>query len=210
VARLAFQASRSNFFRPRSLEFLSDDLNLLTELDEAIALDSSGKPKLIFMHIMGSRPRSCKRLTADDPRSFALSYGEDRDYYLATIEKLDRFLNAIVQRLDSAKTEWLALYFSDRGLGHSGNAGNITMRHNERIRQAYEVPLFALGSDFNERVTIKRRLNATRFIDLFAVWIGTQGDDLDPRYSLFDFPQDDDLDVSGGKLDDLTDDTALY
>ncbi|MDR0664134.1 MAG: hypothetical protein LBF86_01245 [Helicobacteraceae bacterium] len=53
VARLAFQTSRSNFFRPRSLEFLSDDLNLRTELEWALALDTNGKPKLIFLRIMG-------------------------------------------------------------------------------------------------------------------------------------------------------------
>ncbi|MDR2639059.1 MAG: phosphoethanolamine transferase [Helicobacteraceae bacterium] len=210
IARLSFQAAHSNFFRPRSLDFLSDDFNLIAELDEAIALDTGDKPKLIFMHIMGSHPQSCKRLTKSDPRSFNLIYGEDHNCYLATIEKLDRFISAATKRLEAADINWSLLYFSDHGLGHSGDLGDIKMRHNEEIRQSYEVPLFALGSGFNERVIIKRRLNASRFIDLFAAWIGARGEGLDWRYSLSDFPQDSDLAASGGKLGDLRDDPALY
>jgi glucan phosphoethanolaminetransferase (alkaline phosphatase superfamily) len=210
VARLAFQANRSSFFRPRSLEFVSDDMNLLAELDEAIALDTGEKPKLIFMHIMGSHPKSCKRLANSDPRPFNLPYGEDHNCYLATIAKLDRFIGEIVKRLNAAETDWSILYFSDHGLGHSGAKNDAQMRHNERVKQAYEVPLFALDSAATKRVLIKRRLNASRFIDLFAAWIGARGEGIDSRYAIEDFPNEFDPIVSGENIDDLADDPALY
>ncbi|MDR2152558.1 MAG: lipid A phosphoethanolamine transferase [Helicobacteraceae bacterium] len=215
VSLIASQSDRMIFLNARGgVEAgAKDDFEFLAKFDEILkneTLKNDRKtPKLIFIHMAGSHSPACNRLHGFANR-FDLPYGKEHNCYLASIEKLDSFIKALVDEMSAQKLSWSLIYFSDHGQGHYENNKEIGLRHGGSAKQGYEVPLFLLDSAATEHVVIKRRISGLRLIDLFASWLGVNTDKTDPRYTFSDFPEDLNITTQNGAYDDLADDPALY
>ncbi|MDR1450849.1 MAG: phosphoethanolamine transferase [Helicobacteraceae bacterium] len=185
-----------------------DDFAALGKFDEILQTPAQ-TPKLVFIHMAGSHSEACNRLYGF-PNRFNLPYGEEHNCYLATIDKLDSFIKALIDQTKRQKLSWSLIYFSDHGQEHYGDKKQIGLRHGGRAKQSYEVPLFLLDDNATEHIVIKRQISGLHLIDLVASWLGAETDRTDSRYTFTDFLEDSAIDTSNGAFDNLKDDPALY
>jgi glucan phosphoethanolaminetransferase (alkaline phosphatase superfamily) len=202
-----FQSDRAEFIASEKLEE-RDDFDLFDYFDRALD-EKLDKPKIIFLHTYGSSGAPRARLRGF-PNRFNLPYGNDLNCYLALIEKLDSFVQTLVEKLGSRKISWALIYLADHGSLQAGAKTDIRFSPLGMAKQSYEVPFFALDYKDSERVTIKRQVSGLRFFDFFAAWIGFNVAASDPRYDLKDFPQTDTIVTPRGDYATLRDDPALY
>jgi glucan phosphoethanolaminetransferase (alkaline phosphatase superfamily) len=210
VSIIALRADRQNFLNANESvdSGAKDDFEFLNEF-ETILQSSFERPKLVFLHMAGSHAPACNRLYAFNNR-YSLPYGKEHNCYLATIEKLDSFIEKLTEKMNQSKLNWSLVYFSDHGEGHYGAKGDIGLRHDGSKKQGYEVPLFVIDSLSTDHIVLNRRVSGERFIDLFASWIGVETDKTDSNYTFYDFPEDRNITTPNGDFDDLKDDPALY
>lgn len=146
-----------------------DDDLLLDQL--RIALESSDKRKVVFLHMMGSHFNECQRLHGY-PVNFATPHGDRFNCYLASIEKTDAFLREARLILERSGRSFSMVYFSDHGMitSREGSSG-YRFKHATEYKQNYEVPFFVLASDLAEHIKESKNLSGFQFIDFFANWI---------------------------------------
>lgn len=156
----------------------SDDMALLSPL-RSIVSEHSDTPNAIFLHMIGSHPDSCSRLNGF-PINFRVSPHESVNCYLATVQKLDAFLQEAHQILVQKGEPFALFYFSDHGMTIDNS--DRPVRHGSDARQNYHVPLFILTSNDHQHLTDDTPISASQFIALFS-WITGISSDLIPAHA---------------------------
>ncbi|MGC7560994.1 phosphoethanolamine transferase [Pasteurella sp. PK-2025] len=170
----------------------SSDFELLPKLAQILAEKSQG-PRFIVLHLYGSHPLACDRLT-DFPRLFKEGeLPEKYEYlncYISTIKKTDSLLENVYQLLaqnfQKNDRTFSMIYFSDHGLCHStGHKNDIFFSQNCVSQRHNEVPLFKISSDDTERKYYRVFKSGLNFLEGIANWIGIQQPQLNPAQDLF-------------------------
>lgn len=142
-----------------------DDDGLLPEIQQAITTPAS--PKVIFVHMMGSHPNTCDRLFSF-PNHYQGRFNRKASCYLASINKLDHFLQRLHDMLRQQGPSFALMYFSDHGM--SVDNSDSPVRHEPRLQAGYEVPLILLTSDMKTHVLTDITLSARHFTGVFE-WL---------------------------------------
>lgn len=185
--------TRSGSFRDSNVY----DSTLLTSIQQALA--SSGKSKLIVVHLIGSHPRFCDRIEGEVKFDFN---GDKISCYIESIKQTDSLLADIDSMAQQQALPYSLLYVSDHGLGHRDNGQNL--RHDPAIKQSYQVPLFITGSSFESRELISSPRNGFSLIKALSELMGVSSQRLDVLPSFFSSYQDQPIVNNGeGELIDL-------
>lgn len=153
-----------------------DDNTLLPALDKALN-DDDPMPKIIFIHMMGSHPNPCDRLSGW-PNPYHKRFDKKIACYLASIHKLDNFLMQVDNKLRQRTSDFAMVYFSDHGLAVSNESSPV---HHDAYSQAgYDIPLIITASDINSRRTIYNTLSARYFPGVFEWVTGIRSQNIQP------------------------------
>lgn len=151
------------------------DRMLLPQLDKVLQ-QSTDKPRLIVLHLMGSHNDFCKRL--DNGVLFEYK-SKKLSCYVSTIKQTDDLLRDIVARLKQQNESYSLVYFSDHGLKHEAmGTKDATLIHGGDTYQSFTVPLVKLSSDDTQHQQIKTQRSAFNFLKGFSQWTGIQTQEL--------------------------------
>ena len=186
VAKMGHQADQNRFLdKMPVVEPAKDDFALLNYLESKLnqpgelALDS-----VVFLHMIGSHPHACSRV---EDMSINLRAGQGRhiDCYLASLQKLDKFMQALTQLLARHAKSYEVLYVSDHSLRVAPMTGveqimndlhlptrNIYVQ--PQIQEAYDTPLFFISSAQNKAKRDETPLSGFDFFHLFGNWLGVE------------------------------------
>ena len=154
------------------------DSTLLPSIEKSLA--SSKHSKLIVIHLIGSHPSFCDRVESDVEFDF---HGKKISCYIESIKQTDQMIERISKLAEQETIPYSLIYVSDHGLGHRNNGENL--RHDPSVKQAYEVPLFILGSDINERKLVNYSRNGFTMIKAISELMGVSSQELDSLPSFF-------------------------
>ncbi len=189
------------------------DLVLLPELDKILA-EKRSKPKLIFMHLVGSHSRFCLRL--DDSYKITPITGvinKEMSCYLSSLLQTDMFIKKTYDMLQKNKTSFSLMYFSDHGLGHKDKKHfYVNLRHCESFKQNYDVPMIVISSDDTSRTFINASKSGFDFIRQFSEWTNIRVKGIDTQKRFFSEYQPEKIQVLVKHLknyDDLDNDPAI-
>ncbi|MDG6895713.1 phosphoethanolamine transferase [Volucribacter amazonae] len=167
---------------------------LLLEKFQQLIQDNSPHKRFIVLHLYGSHPISCDRLT-DYPKIFAEQDIEAKYFnincYISSIKKTDDILQQIYQTLQKNEQKnhrtFSMIYFADHGLAHDIQGDNISIHNSSgKSKRHYDVPLFKIASDDKQRQHYYSMKSGLNFTEALANWIGIQNPQLDPHFNLFD------------------------
>lgn len=194
VSQIAMFADNYQFINKTSKDkFFQDDFLLLDKLKDILSKDHSAK--IVFLHMYGSHIDACKRLF-NFPNNYDLGYGNSLNCYLATINKLDTFIEKINAQLIQANKDYSLIYFSDHGQKMAlDQNGTITIHHSDHFRQGYKTPLFLLSPRIQQHTYIKKNLSAFHFLDLFANEIGVETKQTSNTFKFESFPEEQEIKV---------------
>ncbi|EDR2901221.1 lipid A phosphoethanolamine transferase [Salmonella enterica subsp. enterica] len=177
IAVIASNAEHTVFLNSGSYSSRNiDDNSLLPVLDKVLN-DDDPMPRIIFIHMMGSHPNPCDRLSGW-PNPYHKQFDEKIACYLASINKLDNFLMQVDSRLRQRKERFAMVYFSDHGLSVSN--GQSPVHHDARSRAGYDIPLIITASDINSHRTIDNTLSARYFMGIFEWVTGIRSQNIQP------------------------------
>ncbi len=191
----------------------SSDLTLLPELKKVIA-QKTDKPKVIFMHLIGSHSRFCRRLDENykiTPITGVIN--KEMSCYLTSLLQTDKLIETTYRMLQQNQESFSIMYFSDHGQGHRDKGHfYVGLRHSENTKQGYDVPMIVMSSDDNGRKFIHAKKSGFNFIRQFSEWtrIKTKGTDLKQHFFTEEQPKK--IQVFAEQLidyDDLPDDPAM-
>ncbi|MFZ7200414.1 phosphoethanolamine transferase [Avibacterium avium] len=169
------------------------DFNLLNRFDQLIQAPDTGK-RFIVVHLYGSHPLVCERVTdykkIFDENQIAKKY-QDVNCYISSIKKTDEVLSKIYQDLVKNQQKnhrsFSMIYFSDHGLAHQISDDYIAIHNsNGKSKRHYDIPLFKISSDDQERHEKKVSKSGLNFTEGLANWIGIRNANIDPNADLFD------------------------
>ncbi|MDM3594576.1 phosphoethanolamine transferase [Proteus mirabilis] len=169
-----------------------DDLELINILN--LVLKDNKKRKVIFIHMMGSHPQTCYRL-----HGFPLiKYGnsEDLDCYIATIAKLDSFIENIKSTLDNYPRDYSIVYFSDHGTQIREDGTPVV---GSKFKQNYEVPFFIINRTDNSHVNINKNISAYNFIDIYENILGIKTKKDSEYFDILEMNSNNDVEVFNWK-----------
>lgn len=172
----------------------TSDFELLKPLTAALE-SSSDKKKLIVMHLYGSHPSACDRIS--DYKLITTVKDAQYQYlncYISSIQKTDDLLRDTWQKLEenyrkTGKT-FSMIYFSDHGLAHRELGGEIIFNNNRASKLHYNVPLFNIASDSDERKVCHSFKSGLNFTEALGNWMGIRNTHLAKAYNLFDCRSD--------------------
>lgn len=174
------------------------DFKLLPKFEHVLGEKSQGK-RLIVLHLYGSHPIACDRLT-DYPKMFNDAEIDPKhanlNCYVSSIKKTDELLQKVHQQLTQHQQKtgrtFSMVYFSDHGLAHSTNEKSIDMLNMSRSQFHLDVPLFKISSDDVERKVYKAFKSGLNFTDGLGNWLGITNPKLDSNIDLFSPTEDKD------------------
>ncbi|WP_439243392.1 phosphoethanolamine transferase [Lonepinella sp. BR2474] len=175
----------------------SSDFDLLPKLQQVLAQPQVGK-RFIVLHLYGSHPISCDRLT-DYPKIMDDNQIEKKylnvNCYISSIKKTDDMLKRVYEQLTQNQQKnhrtFSMIYFSDHGLAHQITPNEINIHNSAgKSKRHYDIPLFKISSDDNQRHEYKAFKSGLNFTNDIANWIGMSNPLLDPKQDLFS-PQPD-------------------
>ncbi|MEG9487654.1 phosphoethanolamine transferase [Mannheimia indoligenes] len=175
-----------------SLNSNVSDFELLPHFSRVIAEPAGGK-RFIFLHLYGSHPITCDRLT-DYPKMFDDNKLPKRYFnvncYISSIKKTDELLKRVYEMLVKNQTEtqrsFSMIYLSDHGLSHEMSKDNIVIQNGkDRSKLHYDIPLFKISSDDTQRNIYKTFKSGLNFTNGIANWIGIENALLDKELDLF-------------------------
>lgn len=212
IAQIGVRAQHTAWLKGNYADPNVDDDRLLPKLEEALAAKTD-KPRLIFLHLMGSHPAFCTRLSG---RPVAWKTGDaSMDCYLTTYRTMDALLEKAVEALKARGESWSLVYFADHGLSMErkpGTENGRELEHGYDAKQNYEVPLLMMASDIHAHSMNPAKRGGYRLLEGLADWMGIRSDSI-PEYSKNPFwgeAGDGNLRLYGGKrLDALKDDPPL-
>ncbi len=186
------------------------DLALLSKLDKIIGKPTD-KPRVIFMHILGSHRQFCHRLSDDyGIEKIEGVISGDMSCYLTTIKQTDELLKRVYSLLRKDKESFSLMYFSDHG--HSSSLRDsimATLRHSETHKSGFDVPMVVLSSDDKDRKFINAKKSGYNFIRQFSEWIGITVQGVDTDNYFFSEYQEDNIKAGFSNYDDLLDDPVM-
>ncbi|WP_249415118.1 phosphoethanolamine transferase [Enterobacter sp. RHBSTW-00994] len=150
----------------------TDDMDLLKQLSSIINNKEHDR-NAVFLHMIGSHPDTCERLNGF-PVNIRISHQEKFNCYLATLQKLDLFLERAVQILNQSGESYALVYFSDHGM--TVDESDRPVRHGNDARQNYNVPFFIFTSDSDKHITSDKPISARQFISIFEWLSGFSSD----------------------------------
>lgn len=167
------------------------DFTLLPKFESVIQQATKGK-RFIVLHLYGSHPLSCDRLT-DYPKIFNDEELNPKHHnlncYVSSIKKTDELLQnvyqALLQNQQVTGRHFSMIYFSDHGLSHQITEKSIDLLNTSKSKLHFDVPLFKVSSDDTERRTYHTMKSGLNFTDGIAHWIGIQNPKLNPEIDLF-------------------------
>ncbi|XAG65574.1 phosphoethanolamine transferase [bacterium 19GA11TI05] len=174
----------------------TSDFQLLDSFKKIIE-ENPKQRKLIILHLYGSHPKACDRIT--DYKLITPVKDEKYSYincYISSIHKTDDFLKDIYSTLEreyrNQHTSFSMIYFADHGLAHREIDGIINFNNNRHSKLHFEVPLFMTSSDTTEHKACKSFKSGLNFTNGIAGWLGIKNEHLQSDYSLFDCQDDPD------------------
>lgn len=167
------------------------DFTLLPKFEQTIKQPTK-KKRFIVLHLYGSHPLSCDRIT-DYPAIFKQNEIEKKYHnlncYISSIKKTDDFLRKTYELLQKNQQQngrtFSMIYFSDHGLSHHITQDNIDMLNMSKSPLHLNIPLFKISSDDTERKVYKAFKSGLNFTDGLAKWIGIKNDKLNNGVDLF-------------------------
>ncbi|ADO48691.1 phosphoethanolamine transferase [[Enterobacter] lignolyticus] len=176
---IASKAQHKVFFKKGDYNTNStDDMALLGELQRVVK-NNDNAHNAVFLHMIGSHPDTCSRLN-DFPVNFNISHQQKLNCYLATLQKLDAFLEHAHQILEQRGESYALIYFSDHGM--TVDESERPVRHGADARQNFNIPLFLFTSDTKKHITDDTPISARKFMSLFE-WIAGFDSDKVPALS---------------------------
>lgn len=167
------RANHQVFFNKGNFEEIdTDDMTLLEQL-YSIINNNHSTDNTVFLHMAGSHPDTCSRLNGF-PVSLRISQHESFNCYLATLQKLDTFIQRAHDILEHSGESYALIYFSDHGMTIDNSVRPV--RHGTDARQNYHVPFFILTSDNHQHLTDNTPISARHFMALFAQLTGINSD----------------------------------
>ncbi|WP_373778512.1 phosphoethanolamine transferase [Glaesserella sp.] len=170
----------------------TSDFELLPKFDALINQPFQGK-RFIVIHLYGSHPISCDRLT-DYHTIFDQQKIENKYFnvncYISSIKKTDEVIQKIHQSLQQNQQQhqrsFSMIYFSDHGLSHQISEDNIVIHNSSgKSKLHFDIPLFKTSSDETERKEYNAFKSGLNFTDGIANWIGISNPLLNTEIDLF-------------------------
>lgn len=194
--------SDEKFFLKSEESFEADtqnpsDFELLPKFRQVLNQPYQGK-RFIVLHLYGSHPISCDRVN-DYPKIFDENQIEKKYHnvncYISSIKKTDEMIERVYQALQqhyaTTKRRFSMIYFSDHGLAHDISPDNIVIHNSSgKSKLHFDIPLFKIASDDNERRVYRVFKSGLNFTDGIAHWVGIQNPKLNQSADLFS-PQSD-------------------
>ena len=147
----------------------TDDSLLLPYLENIINQESKEK-RFIVIHLYGSHPNACDRITSI----------KETDKFIENTYNLMNNVNKVKNR------KFSIVYFSDHGQCHSSiNPPNIIVSQACLSKLHNDVPLFKISSDDVDRKEYKVFKSGLNFTDGIANWIGIANSKLNKSIDLF-------------------------
>ncbi len=202
-------------FFPNKSDYLSNnfsDLILLPKLEKIISTDTD-RPKIIFMHLMGSHSRFCRRIDNNyQIKQITNVISKDLSCYLTSLRQTDRFIETAYHILQKSDAAFSLMYFSDHGHVHSEKKNEVSLKHGGNHKQGFDVPMIVMSSDDTDRKSINAKKSGFDFVRQFSQWTNIKAKGIDTDKGFFTEYQDDNIQVFDDELknyDDLADDPAL-
>lgn len=168
------------------------DFDLLPKFEQIIEQKATGK-RFIVVHLYGSHPISCDRLT-DYPKMFDdAKIGKkyvNVNCYVSSIKKTDEVLKRLYEVLrknqQQSDRSFSMVYFADHGLAHDMGKAEIAIHNSSgKSKLHFDIPLFKISSDDTERKTYKAMKSGLNFTDGIAKWMGISNPKLNAEADLF-------------------------
>ncbi|MDF7676139.1 phosphoethanolamine transferase [Neisseriaceae bacterium ESL0693] len=203
ISAVAHQANNVVFLKKTGYDFgdKTFDDQLIPHLTHILNQPSS-QNRLIVLHIIGSHPNPCERLSKP-----AHHYVENMNSncYIDSIQQTDTLLSQIYQQLQQTNQPFSLLYFSDHGLSHDKNSyeknslvrSASILRHNDRFYQNYHVPLVIINSDQQNLVHNPAHRSGLYLIDGLAAWLGIDSPQLPYSKTFFSHQDSENIQVFG-------------
>ena len=95
----------------------------------------------------------------------------------------------LMQQKENSGREFSILYFSDHGLAHKEDKGQVVINNNLLSKHHYSIPLVLIDSEFDSRKYLVSQKSGLLFTDGLATWLEISNDKLS-GYNLFDGKND--------------------
>lgn len=186
IAQIGVRSHHTIWLKGNYADANVDDDMLLPKIRAALKQESgSNKPRVLFVHLMGSHPTFCTRLSG---RPAAFDVGDSAmDCYLTTYRMMDSFVERTVDLLKTnAGGSWSLVYFADHGLSMEKKPGTDSgkeLEHGYDHRQNYEVPFFRISSDSHGHQVNPAYRTGFRMLEGLADWMGIRVSNENIRHS---------------------------
>ncbi|MFW9271126.1 phosphoethanolamine transferase [Glaesserella parasuis] len=184
------------------------DFDLLPKFEHIIEQKTHSK-RFVVVHLYGSHPISCDRLT-DYPKMFDDEKIGKKYFnvncYASSIKKTDEVLKRLYETLrkneQQSNRSFSVVYFADHGLAHHITENDIAIHNSSgKSKLHFDVPLFKISSDDTDRKVYKAMKSGLNFTDGIAKWVGISNPKLNTEVDLFS-PHSDKEDYGLKKLID--------
>jgi glucan phosphoethanolaminetransferase (alkaline phosphatase superfamily) len=171
ITKIGQYADKFKFIRQNMTDTtkLLDDFLLIEEFNKVIK--NNNNDNVIFIHMSGSHFNACDRVL-NYPNNYNLGHGKIFDCYLATINKLDSFIEQLNKSLVNTNEDYALIYFSDHGQVFTGDSSNLIIHHSTDFKEGYDVPLFILSNKIKEHIYIKKQFSFFNFLNLLSLELG--------------------------------------
>ncbi len=186
------------------------DLALLPELAKIIEKPID-KSRVIFVHIQGSHRQFCRRVSDDyGIEKIEGLISSDMSCYLTSIKQTDELIRRVYRLLENSQQTFSLMYFSDHG--HSSSLRDsvmATVRHSEKYKSGFDVPMVVLSSDDKTRQFINAKKSGYNFIRQFSEWTGVKVAGIKTDKYFFSEHEEKEIKAGSKNYDDLLDDPVM-
>ena len=194
ISAIANRAQNVVFLNKASYDTISyPDTKLLPVLFDGVQKESKGS-RLFVLHTIGSHPDACVRI--QDMKNPYRHSDKNKAYiacYVSSIKYTDEFLKQIydfmTERERVTGRPFSILYFSDHGMAHIDNKGEIILGNAYASKRHYDIPLFMIDSERSEYKFINSKKTGLSFTEGLAHWMKISNPYL-TSYDLFDGKSD--------------------
>ncbi len=175
VGIMGKKAGFAHFVAPNRSDKGGPDEMLLPFVRDALA-ESSGK-QLIVVHLNGSHPQPCSRLTENFDKFIG---SRNISCYVKSIENTDKLLSDIAQMAGKDNRRWTMAYFSDHGLMFvDKGTENTNVTHGDSVKPNFQVPFFITAYDAQSQTRINHFRSGLSMLPLLSQWLGIEDKKLD-------------------------------
>ncbi|EOE6700243.1 phosphoethanolamine transferase [Morganella morganii] len=175
VGVMGKKAGFYHFLAPNRSDKGGPDEMLLPFVRDALA-EKNGK-KLIVVHLIGSHPQPCGRLTENFDKFIG---SRNISCYIKSIENTDKLLSDIAVMAGQEHQRWTMAYFSDHGLLFTDKGTeNTNLTHGDSMKQNFQVPFFITAFDAQSQNRITHFRSGLSMLPLLSQWMGIKEAKLD-------------------------------